>query len=80
MTLCYSFAVSWSIRGGVCAADNVLSKINVICLPQFSFEVAWNGGNNLATETMLKYKNKHYTMLEKKNTSISEVGEIRICS
>ena len=23
-------------------------------------------GNNLATETMLKYKNKHYNMLEKK--------------
>ena len=48
------------------AADNVLSKINLICLPQFRVEVAWNGGNNLATETMLKYKNKHYTMLEKK--------------
>ena len=48
------------------AADTVLSKVNVICLPQFNFEVASNKANNPATETILKYKNKHYTMLEKK--------------
>ena len=82
MTLCISFTVGWSAKhfavAFTFAADNVLRKINVVCLPQISFEMAWNGDNNLATETMLKYKNKHYTMLEKKILRLVRVRKSEI--